>query len=58
MKVHFLVSYHGYMRGMYYRACDASIPFSVRGRNKKQGSFSRKDVNCENCKRTNIFKRR
>ena len=57
MTRHFLVSHYGYMRGLYYRACDSHIPRSTRGRNKKQGSFKRKDVNCGKCKRTNIFNR-
>lgn len=55
MKVHFLISHRAYMRGLHYRACDSDIIFSTRGRNKKQGSFSLRDVNCNNCKRTNVF---
>ena len=44
------------MRGLYYRACDAGIAFVTRGRNKEQGSFKAKEVNCNNCQRTNVFK--
>ena len=55
--VHFLISCkQRFMAGLYYRACDSSCVFSTKDRNKKQGSFSRKNVNCCNCKQTNAFK--
>ncbi len=44
------------MAGLYHRACNPDIAFCTRGRNKEQGSFSRKDTNCGNCERTNVFK--
>jgi len=57
MAVHYLISYkEKYMAGLYYRACDPDIAYVTRGRIKKQGSFSRRDVDCGNCKRTNAFK--
>ena len=56
MAIHFLISHRAYLRGLYYRACDPDIIRATRGRNKKQGSFLRKDVDCGNCERTDIFK--
>jgi|GEM_PF-4090011 len=54
MKIHFLVSCkEGFM--LHHRACDNHHRFCTRGRNKKQGSFKRKDVNCGSCIRTEIF---
>ncbi len=44
-----------FMAGLYYRACDPDIAHVTRGRNKKQGSFKRKDVNCGNCEQTKVY---
>ncbi len=56
MAKHFLISYKaGFMKGMHQRACDPNIAWCTKGRNKEQGTFKRKDVDCGNCERTIVY---
>lgn len=56
-KMHWLRSCkYTYLAGLHYPACDTVVVRCTRDRDKDKGSFSRKDVTCENCKKTKAFK--
>lgn len=44
------------LAGLHFRACDTKIFRCTRGRDKRSGSFVRRDVECLRCKKTNLFK--
>jgi len=52
---HFLISGKGFRKGLFKRACMKGI-WTIGERNKLQGTFKRKEVNCKNCKKTKMFK--
>lgn len=54
---HFLISGAGICQGLYKRDCDLKAAYRcIELRNKEQGTFKRKEVECKNCKRTKIFR--
>lgn len=48
----------GWLEGLHVRACDTKILRCTLERDKRLGSFVRRDVECLRCKNTNLFKGR